>query len=97
MGIWQKSDLYIGEDLKMPDDYFESSEAKYRLISSRFIGETENGIRIQFVFKPLLGSEENISYEAFINWNSIYCGAIKIVRTDGSLVRARRTEESNAK
>ena len=71
MGIWQKSDLYIGEDLKLPDDYFESSEAKYRLISSRFVGETDNGILVEFEFPALLGTTEKVKYKSFIDWNKI--------------------------
>ena len=92
MGIWKKSDLYIGEELKLPEEFFESNEARYRLLSARFIQETDNGILVEFEFPALLGTTEKVKYKSFINWNKIWSG-MKIQRVDGTLVRAERIED----
>ena len=92
---WKKSGLYIGEELKFPEEFFESHDAKYRLLSARFVQETDNGILIEFEFLALLGNNEKIKYKSFIDWSKIWSG-MKIQRVDGTLVRAERIEDHPA-
>ena len=93
MGVWAKSDLCIGEDLKVPSSLFvEGEKSQKRLLSSQYIGESHAGIFIKCSFQPPVGSNapRSNSYIIMINWQSIWCGAVKIRRIDGTLVKAVR-------
>ena len=86
---WEKSDLQIGEELKLPDDLFVMGSK--HLIRARYIGETEKGILAECEFVPSPLSEEINHYRIFINWSSIWCGAIK-VSSGNCPIRARKKE-----
>lgn len=92
MNVWQKSDLIYGEQVKIPNKLFVSSEAHKRLISANYVGENDNGIMIDCVFKPAVNTmtPETFHYRMFINWASISCGDVHVLRMDGEMVRAKR-------
>ena len=82
---WEKSNLQIGEEINLPNNLFFTKE---RLVRSRYIGETENGIVIECEFLPVFESEQTYYYKVFISWASIYCGAM-VVTSGNRTIRAR--------
>lgn len=90
---WQRSTLSYGDEVKLPDSIFIGGNSK-RLLSSRYIGETAAGLLIELSFLPSYLSEEVASYtfKTFLNWPSIYCGALKIRNGQGEEIRAVRRE-----
>lgn len=99
MRLWQRSDLVVGEELKVYGPVFQQyEEAKKNLISAKFIGENDNGIFIEFTFKPNVvnpfGCTNDKKYKTMINWNSIYCGHVKVIRTNGENIYAKRIRTS---
>ena len=85
---WEKSDLQMGEELNLPNDLFFTKE---RLIKSKYIGETDNGIIADCEFLPVFESDQIYCYKVFISWASIYCGALTV--TSGNrTIRARIRE-----
>ena len=92
MGKWKRSNLKYGDEVKLPDSVFVCSGK--RLLSSRYIGETTAGLLIELSFLPPYESEEIDSYifRTFINWPSIYCGALKLYDGQGKEIKAVRQE-----
>lgn len=91
---WVKSELQIGERVRVPDEIFIVGEkARERLLATEYVGETAAGLIFRSYFRPGWGEKEPRSYRFFINWATLYCGKVKIYRKDGTTVRARRTDE----
>jgi len=86
---WYKSDLVIGEKLRVPSSLFvEGEKAAQRLRYVEYIGETNTGMWIDCHFEPSLNvPEDKAHYKIMINWASIYCGHVNIYRENGSAVR----------
>lgn len=90
---WQRSNLEIGEHIKVSSDIFiEPSKAVDRLIGTFYVGETEAGIIIDCSFRPAFGTKtsQTYDYKRMINWSSIWSGDIKVYDERGSLVVAKR-------
>jgi len=90
---WLRSDLAIGETLVVPKELFiEPEKASKRLETATYIGENESGIFIEYQFRPGVfpKNKEYWRYKMHINWASIWCGHVKIRRTNGEMIRARR-------
>lgn len=93
MGIWQKSDLYINEDVVLPDSLFEMPKtAKQRMEYCRYVGETENGILIEIKYMPSFDAISQPVQRRFISFPQIYTGEIKILRNDNTMVKAERKQ-----
>lgn len=93
MTEWQKSSLQIGDEVKVPTEFFETRElGQKRLLLSRHIGETAAGLLIELTFLPPILSEEaeNYHFKIFLNWASIFCGALKVSDSMGAPIRAVR-------
>lgn len=88
---WQRSTLSYGDEVKLPDSIFIGGNSK-RLLSSRYIGETVAGLLIELTFLPPFLSEEaeNYHFKIFLNWASIFCGALKVSDSMGAPIRAVR-------
>ena len=87
---WEKSDLKVGEEVKLPQELF-ISDKQARILKARYIGETHAGLMIECEFMPSTDSEYSRSYRTFISWNQIWCGAVTI-KADGCPIRARRKD-----
>lgn len=90
---WVRSDLVVGETLKVPSELFvEPYKAQKNLISATYVGENNSGIFIDFKFNPGVCTTEPKTwhYRLMIPWASIWCGHTKICRTNGEQVRAYR-------
>lgn len=90
---WEKSNLVVGETLVVPKELFIEPEKAYkRLETATYIGENDAGIFVEFQFKPGVypKNKEYWRYKMCINWASIWAGHVKIMRTNGEMVRARR-------
>ena len=92
MAQWKRSNLQPGDTVKLPESVF-ITDGK-RLISSRYVSETAAGLLIELSFLSSYLSEEVASYtfKTFLNWPSIYCGALKIRDGQGEEIRAVRRE-----
>lgn len=91
MTKWQHTELYIGEDLTLPEDAFVTHYPKERIEYCRYAGATDHGIFVEIQFKPGFLSEETEDrwrIKRFFDYAAIYCGRTKLIRTDKSLVRA---------
>lgn len=88
---WQRSTLSYGDEVKLPDSIFVGGNSK-RLLSSQYIGETAAGLLIELTFLPPILSEEaeNYHFKIFLNWASIFCGALKVSDSMGAPIRAVR-------
>lgn len=88
---WQRSTLSYGDEVKLPDSIFIGGNSK-RLLSSWYIGETAAGLLIELTFLPPILSEEaeNYHFKIFLNWASIFCGALKVSDSMGAPIRAVR-------
>ena len=88
---WQCSTLSYGDEVKLPDSIFIGGNSK-RLLSSRYIGETAAGLLIELTFLPPILSEEaeNYHFKIFLNWASIFCGALKVSDAMGTPIKAVR-------
>lgn len=88
---WEKPDLFIGEQVDLPEEVFISmGNAKKRLLSCRYIGCTDTGMRFEVEFPKSFNCIDECRYEIFINFASVYCGDIKIYRKDRTQVIANR-------
>jgi len=92
---WENSRLTIGEELRIPSALFiEPDKAINRLVSTKYVGESDSGILVECAFKS--GTSPNISrihqYKIFINWASIWCGQVKVYTESGQPVRAYREQ-----
>lgn len=89
-----KTDIYIGEEVRLPDKCFVTSD-RSRLISTRCIAHTKTGLLFESKFQPAWGTEEpdKWHYKQFVSYASIYCGDVHIIRRDGTQVKASRTVE----
>lgn len=87
---WQRSTLSYGDEVKLPETVFISHGK--RLLSSRYIGETAAGLLIELKFLPPFLSEEaeNYHFRIFLNWASIFCGALKVSDAMGTPIKAVR-------
>ncbi len=98
---WKHSDLIYGEDLILPDDFFEvPATARERMLYCRYYGETETGIIIEIQYKKGFCSEEPLSswrVQKFIDFGAIYCGQVKIYRRDKSLVTVEQVDSSESR
>ena len=94
--IWQRSDLKLGEELKISNQVFiEPLKAAERLEGIYYIGETDAGIIVDCLFKPALGRRaEDCHYKIMINWGQIYCGDVKVSRVNGENIRAKRIKKT---
>lgn len=90
MTEWQKSSLQIGDEVKVPTEFFETRElGQKRLLLSRYIGETKHGLLLEFIFTPAFDTEiENYSFRRFVDWELIYCGRVKLHKRDGQEIKA---------
>lgn len=91
MSKWQHTELYLGEDLTLPEDAFVTHYPKERIEYCRYAGATDHGIFIEIQFKPGFLSEDPLDrwrIKRFFDFASIYCGRTKIARHDKSLVKA---------
>lgn len=90
MAQWKRSNLQPGDTVKLPESVF-ITDGK-RLLSSRYIGETAAGLLIELTFLPPILSEEaeNYHFKIFLNWASIFCGALKVSDSMGAPIRAVR-------
>ena len=95
MRTWQKSNLKVGESVKIPIELFiEPIKAVPRLIVTTYIGETDNGIMVDCSFQPGIHTNDKSKwhYKVFIDWASIWCGHVRVMRTNGELIKARRAK-----
>ena len=93
MQVWQRSNLTVGELITIPSELFiEPSKAEKRLLSATYIGETDAGLMVECSFIPGVRTSDTSKwhYKLFINWPSIWCGHVKVMRVNGEMVRARR-------
>lgn len=94
---YNKSGLYKGEDVILPDNLFITGEkAKKRIIFCRFEDETNTGMIFNIQFQPGWGTEDPVeywSYRIFIDYAAVYCGKIKIYRGDRSQLKISRAVE----
>ena len=90
MAQWKRSNLQPGDTVKLPESVF-ITDGK-RLISSRYVSETAAGLLIELTFLPPILSEEaeNYHFKIFLNWASIFCGALKVSDSMGAPIRAVR-------
>lgn len=95
--IWKHTDLVYGEDLVLPDEFFEvPAVARQRMLYCRYFGETENGIIVEIQYKSGIGSEDPLSgwrVQKFISFGQIYCGEVRIYRRDRTTVYVERAEK----
>lgn len=90
---WAHSDLIVGEDVVLPDEFFEVPKvARARMLYCRYIGETDTGIMIEIQYKPSLGeSLEHFRVVKFIQFAAIWCGDVKVYRlADRTTITAER-------
>lgn len=95
---WMKSGLTVGEELTLPDFFFEAPDiARQRIESCVYIGETETGIIVEVTFKPTFFNEgENGSrVRKFIDFAAMYCGLVQLKRKDRSTLRIERRCKRN--
>ena len=93
MRTWQKSNLNVGETVKIPIELFiEPTKAEKRLVSTTYIGETDKGLIMDCSFMPGIHTNDKSKwhYKLFIDWASIWCGHVKVMRTNGEMLKARR-------
>lgn len=93
MRKWQRSNLIIGESVKIPPSLFiEPCKATANLIRVEYAGETDRGILLDFFFKPAINTNnpEGFHYKRFIDWTAIYCGLVKLYKIDGEMIRAKK-------
>lgn len=94
---WKRTDLVMGEDLVLPDSFFElPSVAKQRMEYCVYAGETETGIIVEIQYKPAHFSEDPESswrVQKFVDFGAIYSGQVQIRRRDRSLVTVKRKRE----
>ena len=90
MAQWKRSNLQPGDTVKLPDSVFITNGK--RLISSRYVSETAAGLLIELKFLPPFLSEEaeNYHFRIFLNWASIFCGALKVSDAMGTPIKAVR-------
>lgn len=90
---WAKSNLCIGETVRVPKDLFiEPDKSQARIQTVTYLGETSSGLLFEFEFLPSFGIPKNCKYRRMISWASIWCGHVQIRRTNGEIVRARRAK-----
>lgn len=82
---WNRTELYIGESVDLPDEVYQSREAKSRLLYSKYYGETDTGMIFEVGFP--YGR-----YDIFIMFAAVYCGAVKIKRADGTMLHIERKQ-----
>lgn len=91
---WKPTDLSLGESLTLPDTFFEVPKtARERIIYCVYAGETKNGILVEIQYKPTSDSIELITswrIRRFIDFASIYCGRVKLIRRDKTPLRVER-------
>lgn len=93
---WRKSGLQIGEEVILPDELFITGDkAKQRILWCRFIGETATGMIFRIQFQPGWGTEDPLTswqVEKFVDFASVYCGQVKIYRSDRTQLHIVRKE-----
>lgn len=92
---WQRSNLVVGELLVIPKSLFiEPEKAINRLLNVTYVGETDAGILVDCSFKPGVhtNNPDKWHYKMLINWASIWAGHVKVLRTNGEQVHARRAK-----
>lgn len=93
---WKQTDLVMGEDLTLPDEFFEIPKtARERMQYCVYAGETETGILAEIQYKPMDDTPRS-SWRIcrFIDFASIYCGATKIYRQDKTQLRVERIRKT---
>lgn len=92
MKKWTHSQLTNGEEISIPVSLFiEPEKALQKFISANYVGETSQGLMLEFNFEPAISKKDakKVSYKRFIDWASIYCEqGVRLYKKDGSLVRA---------
>ena len=91
---WEKTDLKIGEEITLPDEFFEDAKiARRRILYSRYVGETETGLIIEIQYEKGFCSEEPMSswrVQKFVDFAAIWCGAVELRRADHTRVMVTR-------
>lgn len=93
---WQRSDLKIGEEIRIPSSLFiTGTQAVERLISVTYIGEVDTGILVDCKFKASIKNiiSDSTHYRMMIPWASIYCGHVSVYRDDSTSIVARRIKK----
>ena len=92
---WKRSGLTIGTPLTIPVDLFiEPTKALDRLESVTYVGENSAGIMVDCKFLPAFNTinPEGSHYRMFLNWASIWCGQLHVLKEDGTMLRAERED-----
>jgi hypothetical protein len=89
---WKPSKLFKGEEVYLPDDLFQTNEAKERIVKSVYIGENECGLWFECEFQKGFATQypQWWKYKIMIPWASIYCGNVKVRQLSGKEIRAER-------
>ena len=94
---WKPTDLVMGEDLVLPDEFFVMPKvARQRMEYCVYAGETETGIIVEVQYKPSIFTTdplESFRVQKFIDFGAIYSGQVKIYRRDRTLVKAERKND----
>jgi hypothetical protein len=89
---WKPTDLVMGEDLVLPDEFFEMPRvARNRIEYCVYAGETDTCIIVEIRYKKGFCSEDSgLTVQKFIEFASIWCGDVKIYRQDRTLLKVER-------
>lgn len=93
---WKPTGLRIGEDISLPDEFFELPKvARRRILYSRYVGETETGLIIEIQYDKGFCSEDPMSswrVQKFVAFADIWCGAVTLMRSDHTRVMVERQQ-----
>lgn len=94
MSKWKRCYMLKDEEITVPMSLLiEPEKAKERFVSAKYLGDFPNGILIELSFRKGFGAKYANSYRMFINWQSIWCGNMKIKDSFGNDLRAERVTE----
>lgn len=93
---WKPTGLRIGEDITLPDEFFEiPNVARKRILYSRYVGETETGLIIEIQYEKGFCSEDSLEswrVQKFVDFAAIWCGAVELRRSDYTRVKVERKQ-----
>lgn len=91
MGKWKSCYLMKDEEITIPMSLLiEPEKAKERFVSAKYLRDYPHGILVEVRFRKGFGAKYRNNYKLFINWQSIWCGNVKIKDSFGNELRAER-------
>lgn len=84
---WKRSGLKPGEVLR-PNADLTITENLKNLIDMTYVDETDAGILVKLRFKPAkwTGVTKEYTYNRFISWLQLYCGAVILYTDNGERI-----------